>query len=177
MLVFILAQEQIHVLTEGNPEANAMAHAVVGAVVASYASGNSALAGAVSGKLMAGLVMKQLYTGKDVGDLTETEKQTISALGTLAAGLAGGVTGDSTANAVAGAQAGKNVPENNNLSLPGGLMGYGQAASTQGISMIDAGATMEETSAALSKNAKGDLPEGANITKAIVEGYKDGVLI
>ncbi|MDN4627975.1 VENN motif pre-toxin domain-containing protein [Erwinia sp. PsM31] len=156
-----------------------MAHAVVGAV-ASYASGNSALAGAagaVSGELMAGLVMKQLYPGKDVGDLTETEKQTISALGTLATGLAGGVAGDSTGNAVAGVQAGKNSSENNNLSMPGGLMGYGQAASTQGISMIDAGATMEETSAALSKNAKGDLPEGANITKAIVEGYKDGVLI
>ncbi|WP_414149019.1 hypothetical protein ACMGGR_17010 [Erwinia sp. BNK-24-b] len=37
--------EQIHKLTEGNSEAKAMAHAVVGAV-ASYASGNSALAGA-----------------------------------------------------------------------------------------------------------------------------------
>ena len=37
--------EQIHKLTQGNPEAQAMAHAVVGAV-ASYASGNSALAGA-----------------------------------------------------------------------------------------------------------------------------------
>ncbi|MDW8847090.1 hemagglutinin repeat-containing protein [Erwinia sp. MMLR14_017] len=109
--------EQIHVLTEGNPEAKAMAHAVVGAV-ASYASGNSALAGAagaVSGELMAGLVMKQLYPGKEVSDLTETEKQTISALGTLAAGLAGGVTGDSTSDAVAGAQAGQNAVENNLL--------------------------------------------------------------
>ncbi|MBN7124814.1 hypothetical protein BSU01_24425, partial [Erwinia billingiae] len=34
--------EQIHVLTEGNPEAKAMVYAVVGAV-ASYASGHSAL--------------------------------------------------------------------------------------------------------------------------------------
>ena len=171
--------EQIHNLTEGNPEAKAMAHAVVRAV-ASYASGNSALAGAagaVSGELMAGLVMKQLYPGKEVGDLTETEKQTISALGTLAAGLAGGVVGDGTGNAVAGAQAGKNSSENNNLSLPGGLGSYGQAAASLGTSMIDAGATTEEINAALSKNAKGDLPEGANITKAIVEGYKDGVLI
>ncbi|MCX8963975.1 hypothetical protein EHW66_02805 [Erwinia psidii] len=92
-----------------------MAHAVVGAV-ASYASGNSALAGAagaVSGELMAELVMKQLYPGKSVGELSETEKQTISALGTLAAGLAGGVTGDSTANAIAGAQAGQNSVNNN----------------------------------------------------------------
>ena len=107
--------EQIHKLTEGNPEAQAMAHAVVGAV-ASYASGNSALAGAagaVSGELMAQLVMNQLYPGKSVSELTETEKQTISALGTLAAGLAGGVAGDSTANAVAGAQAGQNSVNNN----------------------------------------------------------------
>jgi len=48
--------------------------------------------------------------------LSETDKQMISALGTLAAGLAGGVVGDSTADAVAGAQAGKNAVENNSLS-------------------------------------------------------------
>ena len=107
--------EQIHKLTEGNPEAQAMAHAVVGAV-ASYASGNSALAGAagaVSGEVMAKLVMNQLYPGKAVGDLSETEKQTISAMGTLAAGLAGGVVGDSTADAVSGAQAGQNAVNHN----------------------------------------------------------------
>ncbi len=65
--------EQIHILTEGNPEAKAMAHAVVGAV-ASYASGNRALAGAVSGELMAQLVMKALYPGKAHGN-RETDHQ------------------------------------------------------------------------------------------------------
>jgi len=107
--------EKIHDLTQNNPEAQAMAHAVVGAV-ASYASGNSALAGAaggVSGELMAKLVMNQLYPGKAVGDLSETGKQTVSALGTMAAGLAGGVVGDSTADAVSGAQAGQNAVNNN----------------------------------------------------------------
>ncbi len=102
-----------------NTEANLMAHAVLGAV-SSYASGNSALAGAaggVSGELMAKLVMNQLYPGKAVGDLSETEKQQISALGTLAAGLAGGVVGNSTGSVVAGAQAGKNAVENNWLSV------------------------------------------------------------
>ncbi|NMC40889.1 MAG: hypothetical protein GYA43_06920 [Bacteroidales bacterium] len=59
--------------------------------------------------------MNQLYPGKAVSELTETEKQTISALGTLAAGLAGGVTGDGTADAVAGAQAGQNSVNNNLL--------------------------------------------------------------
>ncbi len=109
--------EQIHKLTDGNPQAQAIAHAVVGAVT-SYAAGNNALAGAagaVSGELMAKQVMAQLYPGKTTSELTETEKQTISALGTLAAGLAGGLTGNSTADAVSGAQTGKNAVENNFL--------------------------------------------------------------
>lgn len=81
-----------------------MAHAVVGAVVV-QASGNSAAAGAagaVSGELMAQLVMSQLYPGKSVSELTEDQKQTISTLGTLAAGLAGGLAGNGTADSVAG---------------------------------------------------------------------------
>ncbi|KEY57332.1 hemagglutinin repeat-containing protein [Serratia sp. DD3] len=104
--------------TGDNQAANAMAHAVLGAITA-YASGNNALAGAAgaaTGELMAKLVMEQLYPGKKVSELTESEKQTISALGTLAAGLAGGLAGDSTSSAVAGAQTGKNALENNFLS-------------------------------------------------------------
>ncbi|MBS9431042.1 VENN motif pre-toxin domain-containing protein, partial [Photorhabdus akhurstii] len=50
-----------------------------------------------------------------VSDLSEEEKQTISTLSTLAAGLAGGIAGDSTGSAVTGAQAGKNAVENNYL--------------------------------------------------------------
>ncbi|MGB9095789.1 hemagglutinin repeat-containing protein [Erwinia sp.] len=128
--------EQIHKLTEGNPEAQAMAHAVVGAVT-SYASGNSALAGAagaVSGELMAQLVMSQLYPGKTDSELTEKEKQTISALGTLAAGLAGGVAGDSTADAVAGAQAGQNSV-NNNL-FGGNEVAQGEKARQHGTDVL-----------------------------------------
>ncbi|MCW1877825.1 hemagglutinin repeat-containing protein [Erwinia sp. INIA-01] len=109
--------EQIHKLAP-DETSRAMAHAVVGAIV-SYEAGNSAAAGAagaVSGELMAKLVMNQLYPGKRVSDLTETEKQTVSVLGTLAAGLAGGITGGSAADGMAGAQAGKNSTENNALS-------------------------------------------------------------
>ncbi|QUY47611.1 VENN motif pre-toxin domain-containing protein [Serratia plymuthica] len=47
--------------------------------------------------------------GKPVSELSETEKQTVSAL----AGLAGGLIGDSIADAVAGAQTGETVVENN----------------------------------------------------------------
>jgi len=62
-------------------------------------------------------IAQQMYPGVKREDLTEEQRQTISTLGTLAAGLAGGVTGDSTAGAVAGAQAGKNAVENNWLHV------------------------------------------------------------
>ena len=72
--------------------------------------------GAGGGELAARLIAEQLYPGVRPEDLTESQKQTVSVLGTLAAGLAGGLAGDSTADAVAGAQAGKNAVENNALS-------------------------------------------------------------
>ena len=110
--------EKIHELTTDangkvNIQANLMAHAVLGAVT-SYAAGNAALAGA-SGAVMGEYIAQQMYPGVKREDLSEEQRQTISALGTLAAGLAGGVVGDSTADAVAGAQAGKNAVENNHL--------------------------------------------------------------
>ncbi|QPG29069.1 VENN motif pre-toxin domain-containing protein [Pantoea sp. SM3640] len=116
--------KQIHTLTttkgpDGrdvvNVQANLIAHAVVGAVT-SYASGNAALAGA-SGAAMGEYIAQQMYPGVKREDLSEEQRQTISALGTLAAGLAGGIAGDSAGNAVAGAQAGKNAVENNWLSV------------------------------------------------------------
>ena len=54
---------------------------------------------------------------------------------------------------------------------------YGQSASSLAASMVQKGATPNEIKTALSQHVKGDLPEGANITKAIVEGYTDGLLI
>nr|WP_024967752.1 hemagglutinin repeat-containing protein [Pantoea sp. IMH] len=115
-----------------NVQANLIAHAVLGAVVA-QASGNNALSGA-SGAVAGEYIAQQLYPGVDRADLSEEERQTISALGTLAAGLAGGVAGDSTGGAVAGAQAGKNAVENNALSA---LVQGGKLAA-QGCSKIAA---------------------------------------
>ncbi|WP_447874671.1 hemagglutinin repeat-containing protein [Serratia fonticola] len=112
--------EVIHKMTTSadgktvNTEANLMAHAVLGAVTSAI-NGNSALAGA-SGAVMGEYIAQQMYPGIDRNDLTEDQRQIISALGTLASGLVGGVVGDSTANAVAGAQAGKNAVENNYLN-------------------------------------------------------------
>lgn len=109
--------EQIHKYTNGNPEAQAMAHAVVGAMT-SYISGHDALsgaAGAVSSELMARLLTDQLYPGKTVDKLTESEKQTVSALSTLASGLVGATVGGNSAELVNAAQLGKNAVENNYL--------------------------------------------------------------
>ncbi|EPT3192728.1 VENN motif pre-toxin domain-containing protein, partial [Yersinia enterocolitica] len=109
-----------------NVEANLMANAVLGAVMAQV-NGNSALAGA-SGAVMGEYIVQQMYPGINREDLTEEQRQTISALGTLASGLAGGLAGGSTADAVAGAQAGKNAVENN---LLGGGTEDGQIKAAQ----------------------------------------------
>ncbi|EKN6369475.1 adhesin [Yersinia enterocolitica] len=95
--------------------ANLIAHAVLGAVVGHF-SGNATV-GAVSAftaEAAAPAIIKAMGWDKD--SLTEKQKQTVSALATLAAGLAGGLVGDSSSSAVAGAQAGKNAVENNFLS-------------------------------------------------------------
>ncbi|MHA7848748.1 hemagglutinin repeat-containing protein [Serratia sp. D1N4] len=116
------AAEQIKKYTGDNDTANVLAHAVWGAIGAEM-SGNSAAAGAAGaagGELAARYLAGQLYgadTDEKIAKLSEEQKQNISALSTLAAGLAGGVTGDSSANALAGAQAGKNAVENNFLKV------------------------------------------------------------
>jgi filamentous hemagglutinin len=64
---------------------------VANAVLAAM-QGKDALAGAAgaaAGELAGGIAL-EMY-GKDVAALSESEKQTISALATLAAGIAGGV--------------------------------------------------------------------------------------
>ncbi|QUY47603.1 DNA/RNA non-specific endonuclease [Serratia plymuthica] len=99
-----------------DPAARVLAHAAVNGALAA-AQGNNALVGAggaATGELI-GMIAINAY-GKPVSELSETEKQTVSALATLAAGLAGGLIGDSTADAVAGAQTGKTVVENNAIS-------------------------------------------------------------
>ncbi|WP_338110737.1 VENN motif pre-toxin domain-containing protein [Rosenbergiella nectarea] len=113
-----LAQE-IHKRTiidgEVNKTANLMAHAVVNAAL-SLAKGENALAGASSAVTAeaVGLISKSYYDKKPT-ELKEDEKQTISALASLAAGLAGGLVGGDTASAVSGMQTGKVTVENNSL--------------------------------------------------------------
>ncbi|ELI7384643.1 hemagglutinin repeat-containing protein, partial [Escherichia coli] len=162
---------------EVNKAANVAAHAVVNAALA-VAQGNNALAGAAGAATgeMVGMIATQMY-GKPVSELSEAEKQTVSTLATVAAGLAGDLVGDSGGAAVAGAQSGKTTVENNALSLPSGMVSYGQAVASWNQYADANNLTPEQKQAGLDKLAKGELPEGANISKVIVDGYKDGVLI
>ncbi|ELQ6226604.1 hemagglutinin repeat-containing protein [Cronobacter turicensis] len=93
-----------------------LAHALAGAVIAK-AQGKDVLAGAAgasTGELTAKLAL-DLY-GKKPEQLGEDERQLVSALSSVAAGLAGAAVSDNTAGVQAAAQAGKNAVENNYLS-------------------------------------------------------------
>ncbi len=93
-----------------------LAHALAGAVIAK-AQGKDALAGAAgasTGELTAKLAL-DLY-GKKPEQLGEDERQLVSALSSVAAGLAGAAVSDNTASVQTAAQAGKNAVENNALN-------------------------------------------------------------
>ncbi|HDL7923313.1 TPA: VENN motif pre-toxin domain-containing protein [Yersinia enterocolitica] len=152
-----------------NVEANLMAHAVLGAVMAQV-NGNSALAGA-SGAVMGEYIAQQMYPGINREDLTEEQRQTISALGTLASGLAGGLAGGSTADAAAGAQAGKNALENNNFNFGKGMADIGMSQTSLGASMRQSGATPDEITAALLKNSQGETPEGQDPIRGLLSAW------
>lgn len=102
---------------DDNTAAKTIAHAILGGAVAALQGNNAAAgaAGAATGELAANAIAGMLYPGKAVSDLSEEQKQTVSALATISAGMAGGLAGNSTASAMAGGQAGKNSSENNLL--------------------------------------------------------------
>ncbi|EON4382723.1 contact-dependent inhibition effector tRNA nuclease [Escherichia coli] len=106
-----------HAGIDDNTAAKAIAHAILGGVTAAL-QGNSAAAGAIgagTGEVIASAIAKSLYPGVDPSKLTEDQKQTVSTLATLSAGMAGGIASGDVAGAAAGAGAGKNVVENNLL--------------------------------------------------------------
>ncbi|CAI1914868.1 MULTISPECIES: hemagglutinin repeat-containing protein [Serratia] len=112
-----LAREIKARIGDDNVAANAMAHAVLGAITAQL-NNQSAVAGAVGaggGELVARVILSEMFQGRKISDLTESEKQQVSALSQLAAGLAGGLAADSSAGVVTGSQAAKNAVENNLL--------------------------------------------------------------
>ncbi|WP_220000005.1 HNH/ENDO VII family nuclease, partial [Gilliamella apis] len=110
--------EQIKLHTGDNEAARLIAHSILGAVVAEL-QGNSGLAGgagAVVGEIAADIIRKQLY-GKEVKDLTEEEKETISALSQLASGLAVAAGGGNIGDASAAISSSKNAVENNYVNV------------------------------------------------------------
>ncbi|QSZ39924.1 large exoprotein involved in heme utilizationor adhesion [Actinobacillus pleuropneumoniae] len=105
--------------TGDNKEANLIAHAVLGAVEA-HITGNNAAAGALgalTAEAAAPLIMQTLYGTEKPENLTDSQKQNVSNLSQIAAGLSGGLVGDSTVSGIAGAEIGKRAVENNALSL------------------------------------------------------------
>ncbi|WP_293794181.1 hemagglutinin repeat-containing protein [uncultured Pantoea sp.] len=100
--------------------ANTMAHAVAGAVLAqiSGSSASAGAAGAAGGELAARAIVKVMYPDTDISSLTENQKQIVSSLSQIAAGMAGGIASNSSMGVGAGAGAGKNAVENNALSVP-----------------------------------------------------------
>nr|WP_326490018.1 hemagglutinin repeat-containing protein [Pectobacterium versatile] len=177
-------------ITASDIAANAMAHAVVGAVVAQL-SGQDAAAGAIgasSGELAARAVMAKVYPGKTTNDLTEEEKQSVSALSTLASGLVSGLAGNSSASAASGAQSGRNAVENNLFGpngMPKGMTDVGMSMTSlyTNTNLLDENGnvlnpiTEEERQYAMHRLVTGVMPEGQDISKAIVNGYTNGVLI
>jgi len=100
---------------------NAMAHAVWGAVSSQMSGGSAAAgaAGAFSGELATRYIAEKYWgadTPEKIAALGQEDREQLSLLGTLAAGLAGGRAGNSSAAATSGAVAGKNAVENNFLS-------------------------------------------------------------
>jgi filamentous hemagglutinin len=101
--------------TEGSA-AHLLAHAILGGAVAA-AGGNDALTGALAAggaEAMAPLLSNYLY-GKDASDLDPEQKETLSAIASLAGNAIGGMLGNSAADVIGGGQAARAAVENNYL--------------------------------------------------------------
>lgn len=171
-----------------NDAERAALHGIVAAALTKLSGGNGAeglkagAAGAVTASLAGPRLVKALYGKEDASELTADEKRLVSNLVSVIGGVAGYATGGyDVSMAAVGANTARVEVENNALGdgfkLPKGLADYGAAAQSWNQYAEASGLTPEQKQAGLDKLAKGDLPEGANITKAIVEGYQDGVMI
>ncbi|WNK39001.1 polymorphic toxin type 25 domain-containing protein [Pantoea agglomerans] len=137
-----------------------MAHAVAGAVLAQLACNNATAgaAGAAGGELMARAILSSMYPGKQASELTQEQKQVVSALGQLAAQLSAGVTSGSVEGGIQGAVAGKNAVENNALSFGTGMNSYGAAVKSWNQYAEVNGLTPEQKQAGLNRIAVGEGP-------------------
>lgn len=152
--------------------ARVVAHGIANAALALVKGDNAAAqaTGAMTGEAI-GILAESVYH-KKAHELTEQEKENVSAWATLASGLAGGLVGGDTQSAANSAQAGKVTVENNGLSdgfkLSKGMMDYGQSVSTLGPSLSKDGKSPQEITAAFSTHAKGNLPEGQDPARGLL---------
>ncbi|MCZ7840989.1 VENN motif pre-toxin domain-containing protein [Leclercia adecarboxylata] len=101
-----------------------------------------------------------------MAELSESQKQTISSLATIAAGIAGGLAGDGTAAAVAGAQSGKTVVENNSLAHVLAVAEANKPGTAQ--------KWQEEQQAAIKKACSGDTPISCQMAVAAMGTMMSG---
>lgn len=96
-----------------------MGHADVGAVVAQLSGKDGGQVHWVRRAVNwpPEVIRQTMFDGRKVADLSESEKQSLSALSTLAAGLASGLASGNTADGASGAQVGRNAVENNYMSV------------------------------------------------------------
>ncbi len=166
----------------GHESARIALHTLASAVLVQLQGGNAA-AGAAGGFIASSSseALSLAFYNKKPEALSPDEKTVIVNL-VAALGAAGGsVAAGNSSGIGSGANAARVEVENNSLGdgfkLPKGLTDYGAAAQSWNQYAEASGLTPEQKQTGLDKLAKGDLPEGANITKAIVEGYQDGVMI
>lgn len=170
---------------------NAMAHAVWGAVSSQMSGGSAAAgaAGAFSGELATRYIAEKYWgadTPEKIAALGQEDREQLSLLGTLAAGLAGGMVGNSSAAATSGAIAGKNAVENNAVS---GIDGFGsgfwdnnqaQGSLVNNTNLVDETgkvlnpATPEEIKYASDKLVTGQLPAGQNAATGLLTAWGAG---
>ncbi len=145
-------------LGEDDIAAKAIAHAILGGAAAAMQGNNAAAgaAGAAAGELAANAILKTMYPGKHVSELDESDRQLVSNLATIASGLAGNLAGGDSKSTTTGAQSGKNAVENNYLSLPNGMMNYGQAVASWNQYAVDNNLTQEQTQEGLNRIAIGE---------------------
>ncbi len=165
-----------HVDLENDPAAKAVAHAVLGGIVAELNGGSAAAgaAGAASGELAATAIANAMYPNTNPGDLSQSQKDTVTTLATIAAGMAGGIAGGGTSGAISGAQAGKNSVENNALSFGDGIDSTIAINAAWNQYAVDNNLTPEETQAGLNKIAKGDMPAGQAPATGLITAWGAG---
>nr|WP_283163560.1 VENN motif pre-toxin domain-containing protein [Brenneria tiliae] len=163
-------------------------HTVLGAFLA-QAQGGSAAGGAAGGQVSsvgAQALTTLLYPGIKAEELTGEQKELIANLITLAGAGAGGLIDGNLTGAGSGANTAKNEVENNYyFNLGKGLHDYGRSVTSlyTNTNLLDENGnvlnpiTEEERRYAMHKLVTGTMPEGQDISKAIVDGYTNGVLI